>query len=105
MQIIREALNNAVKHAHAGQIRVRLRHLNEGEAIIDISDNGVGWPDNPERENHFGLHIMRERAEYLGGTLRLESSPSGGARVQLRFVPAAGRTHSPTAVTSEANHG
>ena len=102
MQIIREALNNAVKHAHAGQILVRLRELDEGEAIIEISDDGVGFSACPERENHFGIHIMRERAEVLGGVLRLESPPSGGARVQLRFIPVAGRIHSPTTVAGEA---
>jgi len=104
MQIIHEALNNAVKHAHAGQISVRLRELDDGEAIIDISDDGVGVPACPERENHFGLHIMRERAEVLGGVLRLESLPSGGSRVQLRFIPAAGRQYFPITVDPEVAH-
>ena len=103
MQIIREALNNAVKHAQARHISIRLREQDQGEAVIDIRDDGVGLPASPERENHFGLHIMRERAEDLGGVLRLASPPHGGTQVQLRFVPAAGR-NAATTVNSEARH-
>ena len=91
MQIVREALNNAVKHARANQIAVRLRTLDNGEAVIDISDDGVGLPADPERDNHFGLSIMRERTRHLGGALDLQSRPPGGLRVRLRFAPAAGR--------------
>lgn len=89
MHIIREALNNAVKHAHASRITIRLNAPDSGEAIITVSDNGIGLPANPERENHFGLSIMRERAHHLGGALDLQPQPAGGLRVQLRFAPAA----------------
>jgi len=89
MQIIREALNNAVQHACARHIAVRLYSPNAGEAVISVSDDGVGLPVNPERENHFGLHIMRERARHLGGALELQPQPAGGLRVHLRFIPAA----------------
>ena len=89
MQIVREALNNAVRHARASRIAIRLGCPRDGEAVIDISDDGIGLPANPERENHFGLNIMRERAHRLGGTLSLQSQPSGGLWVQLRFIPSA----------------
>ena len=91
MQIVREALNNAVKHARASQIVVRLREMNQGEAVIEIDDNGIGLPDSSDRDNHFGLHIMRERADHLGGLLSLDSQPGNGLRVRLRFIPAARR--------------
>ncbi|CDH46380.1 putative nitrate/nitrite sensory histidine kinase [Candidatus Contendobacter odensis Run_B_J11] len=104
MHIIREALNNAVKHAHANRITIRLSSsLDSGEAIIAVSDNGVGLPAHLERENHFGLSIMRERARHLSGTLDLESQPAGGLHVQLRFMPAAHRP-SPTEHTHEARY-
>ena len=93
MQIVREALNNAVKHARARQITVRLRRAATGEATIDITDDGVGLPPDPHRENHFGLNIMRERAHNLGGALHLRTPPPGGLHVQLRFMPAAYRNH------------
>ena len=87
MQIVREALNNAVQHAHASRIVVRLQGASGGEAIISISDDGVGLPAKPERENHFGLNIMRERARRLGGALELQARTGGGLLVRLRFVP------------------
>lgn len=91
MQIIREALNNAVKHARAQTIQVRLRSLESGEARIEIIDDGIGLPVATERDNHFGLNIMRERARYLGGVLGLYSPPGAGVCVRLSFLPIAGR--------------
>lgn len=96
MQIVREALHNAVKHAHASHILVRLCSPDHGEAVIDIIDDGVGLPAETQRENHFGLNIMRERAHHLGGLLSLHSQPGSGLRVQLSFVPAACRNASTT---------
>ena len=87
MQIVREALNNAVQHAHASRIVVHLCGTSGGEVIINISDDGVGLPAKPERENHFGLNIMRERARRLGGALDLQSRSAGGLLVRLRFTP------------------
>ena len=89
MQIVREALNNAVQHARASRIVVQLRGPSAGEAIIGIGDDGVGLPAKPERENHFGLNIMRERARRLGGALELHAQPAGGLLVRLRFIPVA----------------
>ena len=89
MQIVREALNNAVKHARAQRISVRLHSTPDGEAAIDIADDGIGLPAETDRENHFGLNIMRERAAQMGGVLSFHSQPGRGLRVQLRFLPAA----------------
>ncbi len=89
MQIVREALNNAVKHARAQRISVRLHSTPDGEAAIDIDDDGIGLPAETDRENHFGLNIMRERAAQMGGVLSFHSQPGRGLRVQLRFLPAA----------------
>jgi two-component system nitrate/nitrite sensor histidine kinase NarX len=87
MHIVREALNNAVKHARASQIVVRLREMPHGEVMIEVADNGIGLPEPFERDNHFGLHIMRERADHLGGMLSLHSRPGDGLQVRLRFIP------------------
>ncbi|HCB12434.1 MAG TPA: hypothetical protein DEP36_02525 [Gammaproteobacteria bacterium] len=103
MQIIREALNNAVKHAHASQIQVQLRCRDNDEAIVEIIDNGVGLPIDARRDNHFGINIMRERTEHLGGVLDLRSQPGQGLRVRLSFRPAAYRNIQ-TGVTAEARH-
>ncbi len=90
VQIVREALQNAVKHARASRIAVRLRRSGD-DAVIDVDDDGIGLPADPERADHFGLNIMRERARHLGGALTLRASPEGGLRVELQFVPATGR--------------
>lgn len=90
MQIVREALNNAVKHAQADRIAVRLCSLNSSEVEVEIIDNGIGLPAQTERHQHFGLNIMRERAAHVGGVLSLESTPGQGVRVRLSFCPAVG---------------
>jgi nitrate/nitrite-specific signal transduction histidine kinase len=42
-------------------------------------------PHNPEKQYHYGIYTMRERAQRLDGVLTCESRPSGGTRVQLRL--------------------
>jgi len=59
--------------------------------IASVEDDGKGFdPSNRPREAfpRFGLAIMRERTESIGGTLDLETSPGGGTRVKIR-VPVA----------------
>ncbi len=87
LQIVREALSNIVHHAQARSATVEL--AGQGERIrVYIDDDGVGVPANPERERHYGLTIMRERARSLRGEIRLAERPGGGCRVELDF-PAA----------------
>lgn len=81
MQIIREALHNAIKHARARQIRIRLDGADRGQATIEITDDGVGLPESAERNGHFGLSIMRERPRYLGGALDIHSQPGQGVLI------------------------
>ncbi|MBY6187180.1 nitrate/nitrite two-component system sensor histidine kinase NarQ [Marinobacter hydrocarbonoclasticus] len=85
LQLLREAVVNAIKHANANEIR--LCCASEGDKLVmSVEDDGVGMtaPDNPE--NHFGLNIMQERARQMGGTLRVDSSPLGGVRVQVSIT-------------------
>jgi signal transduction histidine kinase len=79
--IAREALNNAIKHAHAHMITVRLYRA-EHRMILEIADDGVGFAVAPAREmGGLGLRVMEERAAELGGSLRLASEPGRGTRV------------------------
>ncbi len=89
-QIVREALQNAVKHASARRIGIRVRE--EGGAIrATVEDDGVGFdPSDASRQDHFGLALMRERAEAVGGHVLVESRPGEGTRV-VASLPA--RTH------------
>jgi nitrate/nitrite-specific signal transduction histidine kinase len=90
LRIIQEALSNVRKHADASSVRVRICNVGEGiEAVV--ADDGRGFdPSAPARDGHdqqphFGLATMRERAESVGGTLAVQSSPGGGTRVVVHL--------------------
>jgi PAS domain S-box-containing protein len=86
-QIAQEALNNALKHAHAQAVRVLL-DFREGETRLEVSDDGGGFePERADRGGGLGLRGMRERAQTIGGTLRVESCPGKGTKVSI-IVPA-----------------
>lgn len=76
-RIVQEALTNAVKHARARHIVVRLRV--DDAVSLTIRDDGLGLPDVPRAG--VGLHSMRERAEELGGTFEIGSRAGQGAKV------------------------
>ena len=81
-RIAQEALNNAVKHSQ-GRIEVELT-VRDGRLTMAVSDEGAGFdPTDPQiRSRRLGITSMEERAEELGGDLRIESGASG-TRVEL----------------------
>ena len=90
LRIGQEALANAVRHAHARQVRVELR-FGEGRVRLSVSDDGRGF--DVERAGtghagHFGLAGIRERVHILGGELSLLSQAGQGAEVVVE-VPVA----------------
>jgi ligand-binding sensor domain-containing protein/signal transduction histidine kinase len=85
--IAQEALNNTLKHAHAGLVRIRLQ-FEDGGAELEVSDDGVGFePASDRLSGGFGISGMKERAQKIGGTLLIESTPGRGTKVIVR-VPA-----------------
>ena len=87
--IIREAVGNARRYSGEKQASVTIDVEDEFVQAV-IQDHGVGFDDKysgPERRKgtHFGLRIMRERAEEVGGTVNVESAPSKGTRVIVRL--------------------
>jgi signal transduction histidine kinase len=72
-RIVQEALTNVVKHANAQTVVVKLRMLEKLE--LSITDDGQGLPE--QYRAGVGLRSMRERAEELGGTLRIHSTKQG----------------------------
>ena len=86
-RVAQEALSNAVKHGRP-PIVVRYRSL-DGAASLSIDDAGTGIPvdagDRAEREGHFGLLNMQQRAEGIGAILDVRRWPSGGTHVQLEW--------------------
>ena len=76
-----EALNNSLKHAQATAMTVKVART-EDQVNLEITDNGLGFdPETTKDKGGFGLSSMRERAEKLGGTLTLTSSPDKGTTV------------------------
>ncbi len=93
LHIVREALYNVLRHAQAHRVWVRVQH-DEGWVRVSVEDDGVGLPSETDAswasaKPHYGLSIMRERAESLRGRLAIESRPHGGTRIDLSFPVAA----------------
>jgi signal transduction histidine kinase len=83
-RIAQEALQNALRHAQAGHVTVRLRS-EDGALLLEVEDDGVGFdPSAPElRSRRLGLTSMEERAARLGARLELDSTPGAGTTVRL----------------------
>jgi signal transduction histidine kinase len=82
-RIVQEALSNSRKHAAASYVTVNLI-VEEAAVRIIIEDNGKGFdPAARWKSTGFGLTSMRERAERIGGSLRIDSSPGKGTRVTV----------------------
>jgi signal transduction histidine kinase len=85
-KIAQEALHNALRHAGARHVRVR---LDERPTVVALSvaDDGRGFdPDAPAlRSRSLGLTSMEERAHALGGTLRIASAPGAGTTIDLEL--------------------
>lgn len=83
LRIGQEAVNNAVKHAHANRIDVAL-NFDTRNVRLSISDDGHGFdPGEQIADGHFGLIGMRERAEQIGGVLSIDSGNQRGTRIAV----------------------
>jgi signal transduction histidine kinase len=83
-RIAQEMLHNAVRHAFASRLELKLACDEQGLQLA-LADNGVGFDPSQTFSGHLGLHSMRERARFLGGSLDIDSAPGQGTRVQLRL--------------------
>ncbi len=72
-RVVTEALHNVVKHARARRAAVSMT-INDGLCHVTVADDGVGFDSSQRFPSHFGLRIMRERMENLGGQMRIDSS-------------------------------
>jgi signal transduction histidine kinase len=77
-RIAQEAVNNALKHGQAKQLRIELLRQN-GNLLLQISDNGKGFDSAPD--HGVGLRVMNHRAAVIGAELRVESKPRNGVTV------------------------
>lgn len=89
LRVGREALSNAVRHAHPNRIKVELVYQRES-VRLRVMDDGAGFdPDDPglAAGTHWGLMSMRERAKQINARLHLTSTPGRGTELEL-IVPA-----------------
>lgn len=85
LRIAQEAVTNVLKHASARKIWVKIR-VEARKLYLAIVDDGLGFDQHDvfaSRGGHFGVMGMRERAERLGGELRLDSQPGEGTQVEV----------------------
>lgn len=81
LQLVRESLSNAARHARASHLVVRLRREAEGTTLV-VADDGHGFDvSEPVEAGHHGLANMASRAAAIGATLRVESATAEGTRI------------------------
>jgi signal transduction histidine kinase len=82
-RIVQEALNNALKHASATAVSVRVA-ATDGRVEIEVADDGKGFdPDAVRDRGGMGLANMQERIAELGGQLAIRSTPGKGTTVEV----------------------
>src|SRR5580765_5412655 len=88
LRIAQEALQNAVRHAHAEHIAIRLSGGN-GRLLLEVEDDGVGFDpvEAAHRSRRLGLTSMEERARRLDGKLDIHSTAGAGTTVSLEVGP------------------
>jgi signal transduction histidine kinase len=87
LRIAHEALHNAVRHAHAEHVVVRLAG-DDGRTVIEVSDDGIGFDPHAAdvRSRHLGLTSMEERTRELQGRLKIRSAPGQGTTVRVELA-------------------
>ena len=87
-RIVQEALLNVAQHAQATTVRITA-DLRPATAVLTIADDGQGFDTasvgQARKRSGWGLVTMRERAEGVGATLRIDSSPGAGTHVVVRM--------------------
>jgi two-component system, NarL family, nitrate/nitrite sensor histidine kinase NarX len=88
--IVREVLANIATHSGATRAGLQVE-IREGRCIFTIEDNGAGISAAP-LEGHYGLTIIRERAQRIGAEIEFESATGAGTRVRLSLPATKGNT-------------
>jgi signal transduction histidine kinase len=81
-RIIQEALTNVSRHAEASSVTIEVARR-DGRIDAAVADNGIGFDPQRRPLDRLGILGMRERAELLGGSFQIESSPGHGTRIRV----------------------
>ena len=83
-RIAQQAVANSVLHGHATQIDISLA-MENGYVMLQVADNGIGLPEPLPATPGLGIHIMRYRAQSIGGIFEIKRQPQGGTLVNCRL--------------------
>ena len=83
-RLMQESVQNALKHAEASHIKVKVEMTLQSTMII-VKDDGKGFDPNEKKDQSFGLVGMRERVDMLEGELSIDSSPGEGTIVTIQI--------------------
>ncbi|MCL6573896.1 MAG: sensor histidine kinase [Bacillus sp. (in: Bacteria)] len=83
-RMIQESVQNALKHADADEIKVRLEITNVAITVL-VKDNGVGFDPGHKKAESFGMIGMRERVDLLNGEITFDSKKGKGTAVLIRI--------------------
>ncbi|HEY2083304.1 MAG TPA: triple tyrosine motif-containing protein, partial [Verrucomicrobiae bacterium] len=82
--IVKEALNNVVRHSNASEVRLRIG-ITPAALDLMIADNGRGMGQKSDDPAADGLRNMQQRAKELNAEFRIESGPGAGTKISLRY--------------------
>ncbi|WP_316570625.1 sensor histidine kinase [Neobacillus sp. YIM B06451] len=82
-RLIQESVQNALKHAEATEIQVKLE-ISENAVTVVVKDDGKGFDPKKRKYNSFGIMGMKERVDLLGGQFAISSKPGKGAAVIIQ---------------------
>jgi two-component system sensor histidine kinase DegS len=83
-RLIQESVTNALKHADANEIIVKME-INKTRVVVIVKDNGKGFDIREKKAESFGIIGMRERVELLEGQLSIDSSIGKGTIVIIQI--------------------
>ena len=84
-RVCQETLSNIAKHARASQVEIDLKQ-DESVTEMRINDNGQGFDTEKVFSGHYGLGMMRERAEAAGALLSVTSQPGHGTELRISWI-------------------
>lgn len=92
--IIRESLNNIMKHSRADQVRIKIKSK-DGQLYMEIIDNGIGFSTKNigKQTGKYGLIGLQERVRLVGGKLTIESIPGEGTKLAITVPMDQGDKH------------
>jgi signal transduction histidine kinase len=83
LRMAHEALRNIERHSRATRATLRLRMLDSSHLELCVADNGVGFNPATSSPGHYGIVGLREQAELIGATLRIDSHANAGTHLTV----------------------